>query len=546
MIDKALLTFIILFFLSCAAIQSPSGGDKDTTPPYIVSTVPENGQTNFSNQKIILTFSEYLNINSIEKSIKITPTIEPEPTLIFKGKRVIINLNGNLKKDQTYIVSINKNLEDEHKVRLEESKQVAFSTGSFIDDGSISGRVYYSEEGSVNLWRLNVDNNIDNFYTMLPDYTYDISESGIYEFKYLPEGDYAIVLVNNAFSGKALHLKKSEYSLSWYPKINIGKEISRKDINIYMGIKNKSIKVDEINWLNGGWGKIKFSQNINERIPLEFYNQSNKRLKNDIFIDPSNKNVVHFFIHDTLDLYTIIHCDDLYDFNGYYLDSLKIRTKVEAFTDTSNIEIISPKENHILPIENENQIKLQIIFSSLVDSLKSNNFLTLYEDSVQIPHKTFWDSPLSIIISPKGNWKEKTNYKLKFNQKSLYPKFSRSLIDSIKIINFKTTSYQKFGMLNFFSVNTLDEKFIAELQPLENNLKTHNISIDSDEDIKINKIIEGQYSLMIYNDKDENNRYSNGDLSSFKPAEWFYLYPDTIKIRSNWEVDLGKIDLRIN
>ena len=81
---------------------------------------------------------------------------------------------------------------------------------------------------------------------------------------------------------------------------------------------------------------------------------------------------------------------------------------------------------------------------------------------------------------------------------------------------------------------------------MENNLKTHNISIDSDEDIKINKIIEGQYSLMIYNDKDENNRYSNGDLSSFKPAEWFYLYPDTIKIRSNWEVDLGKIDLRIN
>ena len=56
--------------------------------------------------------------SSIEKSIKITPTIEPEPTLIFKGKRVIINLNGNLKKDQTYIVSINKNLEDEHKVRL--------------------------------------------------------------------------------------------------------------------------------------------------------------------------------------------------------------------------------------------------------------------------------------------------------------------------------------------------------------------------------------------------------------------------------------------
>ena len=149
-------------------------------------------------------------------------------------------------------------------------------------------------------------------------------------------------------------------------------------------------------------------------------------------------------------------------------------------------------------------------------------------------------------ISLQKNWKEKTNYKLKFNQKSILPKYSRSLIDSIKIINFKTSSYQKYGILNFFPINTSDEKFIAELQPLENNLKTHNIYIDSDEHLKINKIIEGEYSLMIYNDKDENNRYSNGEISPFKPSEWFYLYPDTIKIRSNWELDLGKIDLRIN
>ena len=63
----------------------------------------------------------------------------------YKGKKVIMNLNGPLEKDQTYIISINKNLEDEHNVRLKESKQVAFSTGSYIDDGSISGKVYSSD-----------------------------------------------------------------------------------------------------------------------------------------------------------------------------------------------------------------------------------------------------------------------------------------------------------------------------------------------------------------------------------------------------------------
>jgi len=545
MTDKALLIFIIFFFLSCAAIQSPSGGDKDTIPPFIISTVPEDGQTNFSDQKIILTFSEYLNSNSIEKSIKITPIIQPEPILIFKGKKVIIYLNGALTEDQTYVVSINKNLEDEHSVRLKESRQVAFSTGEYIDEGSISGKAYYSEEGSVNLWKITEDNNIDNFYSKVPDYTYDISKTGIYEFKYLSKGDYIISLVNNVFAGRVLHPKKTEYSLSWYPKINIGEEIDHKNVNIYMGIKNKSIKVDEINWINRGWGKIKFSQNIDEMIPLEFYNESNKRLKNDIFIDPIDKRMAHFFIHDTLDSFTLIRCDGFYDSNGYYIDSLKLRTKVEVFNDTSNIEIISPKENYILPIENGNQIELKVIFSSLVDSAKSKNFITLYEDSIQIPHKIDWDSPLSMNVFPRNNWKEKTSYKIKFNQKSILPKFSNSLVDSMKIINFKTSLYQKFGTLIFSPTNTLDKKFIANLRPLENNLKTHNIYIDSNEILKINKIIEGKYFLMIYNDKDGNNRYSNGEISPFKPAEWFTLYSDTIKIRSNWEVDLGSIDLRI-
>lgn len=546
MIDKALLTFTIFFFLSCAAIQSPSGGDKDIVPPFIVSTVPENGQINFSDQKVTLIFSEYLNSNSIKNSIKITPKIIPEPTLIFKGKKVIMNFNGPLEKDQTYIISINKNLEDEHNVRLKESKQVAFSTGSYIDDGSIAGKVYYSDEGSVNLWRLTADKNIDNFFTTVPDYTYDISNSGVYEFKYLSQGDYIVSLVNNAFAGRVLDPKNTQYSLSWYPKINIGKEISHKNVNIYMGVKNKTIKIDEINWLNGGWGNIKFSNNIYNMIPLRFYNESDKSLKNDIFIDPVDKKILHFFIHDISDTFTLIRCDGFYDSYGYYIDSLKVKIKAEAFTDTSNIQIISPKENYILPIDNESQIKLQVIFSSLVDTIKSANFLTLYEDSVEIPYKVYWESPLSMNIFLQKNWKEKTNYKLKFNQKSILPKYSRSLIDSIKIINFKTSSYQKYGILNFFPINTSDEKFIAELQPLENNLKTHNIYIDSDEHLKINKIIEGEYSLMIYNDKDENNRYSNGEIFPFKPSEWFYLYPDTIKIRSNWELDLGKIDLRIN
>ena len=47
-------------FISCAAIMSPPGGDKDETPPELLSTVPKNKTTNYNGNQIELLFSEYI------------------------------------------------------------------------------------------------------------------------------------------------------------------------------------------------------------------------------------------------------------------------------------------------------------------------------------------------------------------------------------------------------------------------------------------------------------------------------------------------------
>ena len=55
-----------------------------------------------------------------------------------------------------------------------------------------------------------------------------------------------------------------------------------------------------------------------------------------------------------------------------------------------------------------------------------------------------------------------------------------------------------------------------------------------------------KFTYETYNDKDENSTYSSGSLNPLISAEWFYTYPDTIQIRSNWELDLNPIDLKID
>ena len=48
---------------------------------------------------------------------------------------------------------------------------------------------------------------------------------------------------------------------------------------------------------------------------------------------------------------------------------------------------------------------------------------------------------------------------------------------------------------------------------------------------------------MFYNDRDENDYYSYGSLSPYQSSEWFEIIPDTISIRSNWDMEITNIIL---
>ena len=58
----------------------------------------------------------------------------------------------------------------------------------------------------------------------------------------------------------------------------------------------------------------------------------------------------------------------------------------------------------------------------------------------------------------------------------------------------------------------------------------------------ISEIPEGNYSLMFFQDRDSSMQYSYGQIEPYRTSEWFYYYQDTIKIRSNWDMELQKIE----
>ena len=180
-----IIVFYNFIIISCAAIKAPPGGPKDQTPPELIETIPASGAVNFNGGKVELIFSEYLDKNSIYKAISVLPKFQNDPEIIFKGEKILIDFPRELLKNETYVISVNRKLRDEHGVSLAEGTQVAFSTGSKINKGSISGKVYGDQPRSVLLWKIDNSKDSIRYYLEPEDYIIDVSDEGTYNLNYL-------------------------------------------------------------------------------------------------------------------------------------------------------------------------------------------------------------------------------------------------------------------------------------------------------------------------------------------------------------------------
>ena len=535
---------------SCAAIQSPPGGAKDTTPPELIKTIPSNGTTLYQGGKIELVFSEYLNEATVEKSIRILPTLDPEPKIIYKGKRLFINMPANLAKDQTYIISIDRTLQDEHKVNLSHGIQVAYSTGETIADGTISGTVSYHKPSSVQLWKIKDTDDLKLFYQRIPDYVVDASDSGFYEFRYLSNGDYRIVAVDRSASGLAIVPERMIYGLTWDSLIVLDNDQDITNLNIRMPQKLGGIKMSQAEWQTGDWSVLTFSENINNyvsKIDIKVRDDDSTLIMPEKFLDPLDPSKLNIIIPDyRQNTFATFITKGLYQQDISIIDSGLIKVRVDTITDTSNIEIISPKNKYLFSIDSDSTSPLLIVFSNLVDTSKSNNFISLYQDSLEVPFTYNWENPLSLTLTPKDNWIPKSHYKLSVNSNRLITLYGETLSDSLKTISFKTSEFIGYGQLIGDFINLPDVNHMVELYSFEKEPSIFRTVVNSDGTFKMKRLPEGNYKLFLFQDDNKNGRYSFGMIDPFSASEKFYVLTDTLKIRSNWDLELNQINMELN
>ncbi len=192
-----LLLCAFAWFLGCAEVLPPPGGEPDRTSPRIDSTSPANGSVGVLSEKTIeIQFSEQVQAGT-GKAVYISPRPKTDPKLKWRGDRLTITLADSFPPNQTTVVSIGSAVTDLRNNHLDSSMTIAFSTGPSLDSGRVSGTVLKEGVGQptvlVGLWelgRLTDSTVIDSLY---PDYLTVTDAKGNFILKFLPDKSYRLI-----------------------------------------------------------------------------------------------------------------------------------------------------------------------------------------------------------------------------------------------------------------------------------------------------------------------------------------------------------------
>ncbi|MBD3346270.1 MAG: hypothetical protein GF401_14540 [Chitinivibrionales bacterium] len=226
MISRVVLG-IALFIVHCAHQVPPSGGEPDTTPPSIKTTSPASGSVSHAPTKAItLTFNEWIEPKSAEKSITLFPPLDDGITVKVRGKNLQIVPENTFAESTTYHIELNNTLKDLHGNSLGTPFHFVFSTGASLDSGRITGCVIDPRkkilQPKVALIRWNSDTIADSMLFEKPSYLTQTDSTGNFVFDHISEGPYVLLAYLDQNNDNRLQPGKEQAYASSERKIKIG------------------------------------------------------------------------------------------------------------------------------------------------------------------------------------------------------------------------------------------------------------------------------------------------------------------------------------
>lgn len=554
-------TPVALFLVSCCLIWHcatqiyPSGGPVDTTPPTIVSTYPEPNTTHFTDNKIILEFSKYVERRSVEESIFISPYVGSDLEFDWSGKEVEITFPQKLKENRTYVVTIGTDVVDvRNRNRMAAAYTLAFSTGDRIDSGAIAGRVFDESPEGLMIMTYRLDGlNPDtlNPAKIQPDYITQTGKAGVYALSHLALGAYRVFAIRDEYHILLYVPQSDAYGVAQGDIVLDAAHPSVSDVNFQLAVQDTvrpqlfSAEAPDRNHIT-----LKFSEPIDTSgIKPDNFKVTDTLVAQplpivDVFQDARNKFIVHLLSQDQKgEVAYRITVENVTDSSGNRISSTQNSAifKANSSPDTTSPQVVLASltdSTTQIPLD----VQLVISFSDVVQPTMIERNLKMKDTmNVEVSGTFVWRGGATVVFIPQQQLNSKMWYRVTLPLSSVVSLFGNRGKDSLYTIRFQTIDAKSFGTIEgrVYDTTAYEKAGIifVTAENIENSQFRYSVNIPDTGKYMFENVVEGQYALKCFRDRDNNGKYSFGSPYPFIPSERFASYPDTVKVRARWPVE---------
>lgn len=196
----------------CAVMVPPTGGPRDSIPPRLVNVAPHDSALNFTGNRIVFNFDEYVDLDNPLQNILISPTPKINPIIDRKLRTVNIKLKDTLQPNTTYFLDFGKSIKDVNEGNVLKNFSYVFSTGPYIDSMELGGKVIVAETGKKDSTLIVIlHKNLDDSAVVneRPRYTTRVDSTGSFRFHHLAPGTYNLFAMKDE-GGSKRYLSKSQ------------------------------------------------------------------------------------------------------------------------------------------------------------------------------------------------------------------------------------------------------------------------------------------------------------------------------------------------
>ncbi|CAN5244160.1 Ig-like domain-containing protein [soil metagenome] len=534
--NKSLLFFVIVLFgASCAQVLTPDGGPKDMIPPHVIAYMPDSAKTNFTGNKIVLKFDEYIQLKDLNNQLIISPPLNNDPDVVIRKKEIVITLHDTLLSNTTYTISFGNAIHDITEDNVLENFRYVFSTGPIIDSLRVSGKVVNAsalsgEKGILVMLYTDFGDSVP--IKQRPYYFTKTQADGSFSMTNLKAGTYKIFALEDKNSNYRYDNEEERIAFS-DELIKLNANHDSVDLKIFKEdpVVQKRIKAQQ--YAGGRFGfsytlplknpQISFSPELPAEMKLyKEYSVTGDSI--DFWFNPVSLDSLTFFIHDdatnlndTVSMMMVKPGDKSRHIRTGANDPRKLYVNPNAvngqlfdlgkmlFLSTNNPLIVFHPELFLLKIGNDT-LKPEI---SLSENKRQINFNTIFLE----------DSSYSLFIPP-GAMADC------FGQKN----------DTIKL-NFKIRESRYYGALNIKFTGLTGGDFILQLIN-EKGIVFREIKIADKVNAKFDLLPPGTYRMKLISDVNKNGRWDSGNYLQHQQPEKVIYYINPVKMRSGWDMDV--------